>query len=153
VNPVTWQVLAEHGIAVRGPERKCLQIRTDEGELRAWALANLNDYWRRWAKRARRADLGTTSIPVRRLAAWGVLGAPRLHYTIATGEIATKEAAANYALAVFEPRWYGLIEDAVAYRRGERSSEEYRRHPVRHRRDVSDFVACVIDSAGGLTPR
>ena len=52
VNPVTWRVLAEHGIAVRGPNRDRLEIRTDEAELRAWTLANLNDYWLRWAARA-----------------------------------------------------------------------------------------------------
>lgn len=51
VNPVTWHVLAHHGIAIRGPDRHRLQIRTDEAELRAWALANLNDYWRRWVER------------------------------------------------------------------------------------------------------
>ena len=29
--------------------------------------------------------------------AWGVLGAPRLHCTIATGEVISKEAAGEYA--------------------------------------------------------
>jgi hypothetical protein len=98
VNPVTWQVLAHHGIAIRGPDRERLAIHTDEGELRAWTLANLNDYWQRWAERARHGGLNTRGVPPLRLAASGVLGAPRLHYTIATGGIATKEAAARYAL-------------------------------------------------------
>ena len=57
VNPVTWQVLAHHSIAIRGPDRERLPIRTDEGELRAWTLANLNGYWRRWVERARHGGL------------------------------------------------------------------------------------------------
>jgi hypothetical protein len=153
VNPVTWQVLARHGIAIRGPDRECLPIRTDEGELRTWTLANLNGYWRRWVERVRHAGLNTRGVPPRRLAASGVLGAPRLHYTIATGEIATKEAAAHYALEVFEPRWHGLVEDALAFRRGEPPSAQYRRRPVGRCRDAAEFVVCVIDAANRLTVR
>ncbi len=153
VNPVTWQVLAHHGIAIRGPDREQLSIRTDELELRAWTLANLNGYWRRWVERARYGGLNTRGVPPRRLAASGVLGAPRLHYTIATGEIATKEAAAHYAFDVFEPRWHGLIEDALAFRRGKPPSAQYRRRPVRRCRDTAAFVACVIDAANRLTAR
>ena len=150
VNPVTWQVLAHHGIAIRGPDRDRLQIRTDEAELRAWALANLNDYWQRWVERARRGGLNTRGVPPRRLAASGVLGAPRLHYTIATGGIATKEAAARYSLEIFEPRWHGLIEDALAFWRGEPPSARYRRRPAGRRRDAAEFVVYVIDAANRL---
>ena len=100
VNPVTWHVLAQHGITVRGPAPAQLQIRTDPAELRAWTLANLNSYWWRWAQRAQRAGPNRATMLGRRYTSAGVLGAPRLHYTIATGEIATKEAAVAYALDV-----------------------------------------------------
>ena len=153
VNPVTWRVLAEHGIAVRGPNRDRLEIRTDQAELRAWTLANLNDYWPRWAARARRDCSIRRGVPPRRLAASVVLGAARLHYTIATGAIATKELAAHYALEVFEPRWHALIEDAAAFRRGEPPPGQYRRHPARRRHDAAAFVSCVIDSANQLMSR
>ena len=152
VNPVTWHVLARHGIALRGPDRDRLQVRSDEAELRAWALANLNSYWRRWAARVHPVGRSIRGVPPRRLAASGVLGAPRLHYTIATGEIATKEAAARYALEVFDPRWHRLIEDAIAFWRDEPPSAPYRRHPHRRHHDAVEFVACVIDAANRLTP-
>ncbi len=152
VNPVTWYVLAHHGIALRGPDRDRLQVHLDEAELRSWVLANLNSYWRRWTARVRPGGLSIRGVPPRRLAASGVLGTPRLHYTIATGEIATKEAAARYALEVFESRWHRLIEDAIAYWRGEPPPEPYRRHPHRRLRDAVEFVACVIDAANRLTP-
>jgi hypothetical protein len=149
---VTWYVLAHYGIALRGPDRDRLQVNVDEAELRAWVLANLNSYWRRWISHVRPGGLSIRGFPPRRLAASGVLGAPRLHYMIATGEIATKEAAARYALELFEPRWHGLIEDAVGYWRGESPSELYRRHPHRRHRDAAEFVACVIDAANRLAP-
>ncbi len=115
VNPVTWYMLAHHAIAVRGPRREGLGVRLDEAELRTWTLGNLNDYWRRWPERARHGGLSSATAFPRRFTAAGVLGAPRLHYTTATGGIATKEAAAQYALETFEPRWRPLIEDALAY--------------------------------------
>jgi hypothetical protein len=152
VNPVTWYVLAHHGIALRGPDRDQVEVWTDEAELRTWTLANLNSYWRRWAARVRPGGLSIRGVPPRRLSASGVLGAPRPHYTIATGEIATKEAAARHAIEVFEPRWHGLIEDAIGFWRGEPASGPYRSHPHRRHHDAVEFVACVIDAANRLTP-
>jgi Domain of unknown function (DUF4111) len=152
VNPVTWYVLAHHGITLRGPDRDHLQVHANQAELRAWVLDNLNSYWRRWAARAHPLGLSIRDVPPRRLAASGVLGAPRLHYTIATGEIATKETAARYAIEMFASRWHGLIEDAMAYWRSEPPPPAYRKHPHRRYRDAVDFVTCVIDAANRLTP-
>jgi hypothetical protein len=66
---------------------------------------------------------------------------------MATGRIATKEAAARYALEAFERQWRALIEDAAAYWRGEPPPECYRRHPHRRRRDAAEFVVAVIEDA------
>jgi hypothetical protein len=151
VNPVTWHVLARHGIALRGPEPKRLNIRTDPEELRAWMLENLNSYWRRWALRASRPGPATLRAVPRRFTAWGVLGAPRLHYTLATGEIASKEAAGRYALEVFAPEWRPLIEEALAFWHGAPSTALYRRRPELRRRATAAFVAHVIESANRLT--
>lgn len=147
INPVTWKVLARHSVALRGPDRARLQVHTDDRELRAWVRGNLNGYWRRWAERTRNAGGRAGLVLPRRRAAWGVLGAPRLHYTLTTGEITTKVAAANYALGVFEQRWRPLIDDAVAYWHHDPASETYRRRPLRRLRDAADFVDYVIDTA------
>jgi Aminoglycoside adenylyltransferase, C-terminal domain len=80
----------------------------------------------------------------------GVLGAPRLHYRLATGEITTKEAAGAYALDAFEPRWRTLIEDALGYWRGDPSGKPYRDHPVRRRHGAAEFVSCVIAAGNAL---
>lgn len=150
VNPVTWHTLADHGIAIRGPQRDDLEIHTDPQELRRWSLADLNDYWRRWTERTgRRGPLDLRALP-RRAAAVGVLGAPRLHYTVATGSIADKEAAAQYALEIFDSRWHALIEDALAFWRGCPAPRTYRHQQTRRRRDAAEFVTTVINAANQL---
>jgi Domain of unknown function (DUF4111) len=150
VNPVTWHTLARHGIAVRGPEPQRLRIHTDPAELRTWTAGNLNDYWRRWVERVRRPGLNRPTLLGRRFITGGVLGAPRLHYTITTGEVTTKEAAGRYALETFEPRWHALIEDALAYWRDAPAEDTYRNQHSRHRHDAAEFVAHVIDAGNAL---
>ncbi|MGO9499382.1 MAG: aminoglycoside adenylyltransferase domain-containing protein [Solirubrobacteraceae bacterium] len=150
VNPVTWHVLARHGIPVRGPAPEQLQIHTDAAELRAWTLGNLDSYWRRWVEHARRPGLNRATMLGRRYTSAGVLGAPRLHYTIATGAITSKEAAGGYALETFAPRWRPLIEDALAYWRGAPAAPPYRGSSARRRPDAAEFVSCVIDSGNAL---
>jgi hypothetical protein len=150
VNPVTWHTLAAHGIAVRGPDPASLNVRSDPAELRAWTIENLGGYWRRWVERARRPGVATVRALPRRFTAWGVLGAPRLHYTLATGQIATKVQAGGYALEAFAPAFGPLIEEALAFWRGEPPTAPYRRRPERRRRATAAFVAHVIDSANRL---
>jgi len=152
VNPVTWRVLARHGIALRGPERERLRVHGDPVELRAWVHGNLNGYWRGWVERARHVGPTRATILGRRFIAAGVLGAPRLHYTLATGEVTTKEAAGAYALDAFEPRWRTLVEDALGYWRGDPPAQPYRRHPVRRRHDAVAFVSWVIAAGNALIP-
>jgi predicted nucleotidyltransferase len=146
VNPVTWRILSDRGIAVRGPESLQLHVYRDDVALRNWTLGNLNTYWRRWAKEVR-AGHGWPAIKalLRRYVAWGVLGASRMHFTIATGDIASKEEAGAYALRVFGTRWHPVLEEALAYRRGLRSPAGYGT-PYARRRDAADFVMTVIES-------
>ncbi|MGN6870862.1 MAG: aminoglycoside adenylyltransferase domain-containing protein [Solirubrobacteraceae bacterium] len=149
VNPVTWHVLARHGIAVRGPEPERLEIWGDPAELRAWTRGNLDGYWRDWIERARRrfGAVHVRALP-RRFAAWGVLGVSRLHYTLATAEIVDKEAAGEYALTTFGPEWRELIEEALAFWRGAPPPRgRSLRNPTWRTRRAADFVAHVIDAS------
>ncbi|MBV9422127.1 MAG: DUF4111 domain-containing protein [Solirubrobacterales bacterium] len=145
VNPVTWHLLANDGIAIRGEDPARLQIHTDIQELRRWSLENLNRHWRQWARR--RMDI--RALPRRAVAA-GVLGAARLHCTVATGTITTKEAGAEYALETFDREWHPLIGDALAFWRDCPTPATYRFRPIRRHQDASDFVAMVIDQANLL---
>jgi hypothetical protein len=151
VNPVTWHVLAKHGITVRGPAPDRLNIRIDPAELRAWTRGNLDGYWRDWVTRARRRSVsGRLRALPRRFAASGVLGVSRLHCTLATGEVIDKEAAGEYALATFAPEWRVVIEDALGFWRGaEPQTGWFRRHPMARTRQAAEFVAHVIDARPG----
>jgi Domain of unknown function (DUF4111) len=141
VNPVTWRVLAEHGIAVRGPAPDRLDIHRDDTELRRWCLRNLDDYWRRWANsiHAARASLFHH-------VASGVLGAPRLHRTFLNGDIISKEEAGEYAVAAFGSRWRPMIEEALGYWRGELPAGPFRL-AGRRRHEAARFVLEVVESA------
>lgn len=142
VNPVTWRVLSKRGIAVRGPAPGSLGVHDDNAELRRWCRRNLDTYWQSWAWAVlRRARPG-----LMQRAAWGVLGAPRLHYTIRTGEIISKEEAGEYAFTTFDGRWRPLIEEALAYWRGELRSGPFRLARSRLR-EAARFVLEVVESA------
>ncbi|GAB3423923.1 DUF4111 domain-containing protein [Flindersiella endophytica] len=120
LNPVQWKVLAERGVALRGPDAGDLGLDPEPSRLREWNLDNLRSYWQPWADRVLAGELAPRwPMPKRWLAAWGVLGAPRLHCTIATGEVVSKEAAGEYALEMFEPRWHPIVRDGLSYLRDE----------------------------------
>lgn len=140
VNPVTWKVLLEHGVAVRGPSPGELGLDPEPAVLREWNLRNLRGYWQRWALSGRLAR------PVRHATAWGVLGPPRLHHTIRTGGVVSKEGAGEYALEVFDARWHPLIREALAYWRGEPADPAFADRPTRTRQ-VSEFALEVIADA------
>ena len=145
VNPVMWSVLATRGVAVRGPDPASLGLDPEPGELRDWNLANLEGYWSPWAAgvlarpRARR-------FGARWLVSWGVLGAPRLHCTIATGEVVSKEAAGEYALATFDDRWRPVIEEGLAYRAGQPSPGHFASLTARAH-EAGRFVQEVVADA------
>ena len=153
VNPVTWHTLARHGLALRGPEPNRLEIRVDSAELHAWTLENLGGYWSRWVERARRPGVRAVRPFPRRYAAYGVLGVSRLHYTLATGEIAGKVQAGEYARRTFGREWHPQIDDALAFWRGGPSVSAYRRHPMRRITAAAEFVARVIEDQAGFTAR
>ncbi len=146
-DPVTWHILAHHGITIRGPQRQTLDIWTDREVLASWARANLDGYWRRWRQRRSRllsrpglVCLGSWGP------AWGVFGVSRLHYTLATGEVTSKEGADLYALATFPLRWRRIINECLRLRRGGHGQPLYG-NPLTRRREVLAFMEMVMDAA------
>ncbi|GAA0361644.1 hypothetical protein GCM10009530_09000 [Microbispora corallina] len=145
VNPVNWKVLRERGIPVRGPSPGDLALDPEPGRLRDWNRDNLRRYWLPWAERTlRRPD--RCGLRARASTAWGVLGPPRLHHTIATGGVVSKEEAGAYALDVFGPEWHPLIREALAYRRGESADPAFSDPDLRRRRTAEFALAVVADA-------
>jgi Domain of unknown function (DUF4111)/Nucleotidyltransferase domain len=146
VSPVGWKVLAERGIALRGPPPSDLGLDPQPELLRSWNLDNLDRYWRGWATETIRAPRIRFALRPQWSTAWGVLGPPRLHCTASTGEVISKEKAGEYALAEFSSCWQPLIRDALAYWREQPS--ELALSAEQRGRLTAEFVFHVIDSVG-----
>ncbi|TQN32717.1 nucleotidyltransferase-like protein [Haloactinospora alba] len=151
VNPATWHILAERGVTVRGPLPVELAVWDEPESLRAWALGNLDEQWRRW-----RAKAGKLVSP-RGLAAlgslapsWSVLSVSRVHFTLRTGEITSKSAAGMYALHAFPERWQRIVNECLRIRRDGRRPSLYENSLAR-RRAALDYIEMVLDDA--LHPR
>ncbi len=142
-SPVGWHELAEHAVALGGPEISELSVWTDRRELEACTRSNLSTDWRRWCQRSSQAAslpglLSFTAFgPV-----WGVLGVSRLAFTIATGQIVSKTDAGRHARASADPAWVPVIQDCLRLRAGGRGQL----WPWRRRRDALDYVDAVIAS-------
>lgn len=150
ISPVAWKVLAEQGIAVRGPEPAGLGLRPEPERLAAWNLENLEQYWRPWATRSARSRAGTFRLRPRWSTAWGALGAPRLHCTISTGRVVSKEAAGEYALDVLAARHHPVVREALAWWRDE--PDRPAMSVGERRRRTTELVLDVVASARDLVP-
>jgi predicted nucleotidyltransferase len=102
---VTRWMLREHGIALAGPAPQTLLGAVGPDRLRAEAVS------------AVRALAGVAGDPALLANAWGqphcVLALCRFLYTVATGSVETKTAAADWAIRHLDARWTGLIRTAI----------------------------------------
>jgi hypothetical protein len=134
-DPVTWHTVADHGVRCRGAEPADLAIWTDAAALASWTLNNFDSYWRPLLKRARRfPDPWSLTAFTSYGAVWVALGVCRLHYTLATGKIASKEEAGCYGIETFPERWHRALNEALRIRRADRA-----------RPDVTSAFAEIID--------
>lgn len=121
-DPVTWHTLARCGLTCLGPSPSDLDIWADPSGLATWTVGNLEAYWRRWRDRASRllSPFGVFSLSPY-ATVWAVTGVSRLHYTLATGDICSKEDAGHHALATFPERWHRVVHEALRIRRADRA--------------------------------
>ena len=117
LTPATWTEFGKYAIAIRGPERGELGISVSPDRLSQWLLGNLNAYWKRRAvngiEMLRKID-ASKALPGE-IVAWDALGAARLHYTLATGDVASKAAAGDYAIGLF-PDYAEVVSAALHWR-------------------------------------
>ncbi|MFV2195845.1 aminoglycoside adenylyltransferase domain-containing protein [Nocardiopsis sp. LOL_012] len=147
VNPVTWHVLAEHGVTVRGPHPLELDVWDEPGSLRAWSLGSLDEHWSRWREKAGRLVTPRGLAVLGSLApSWSVLSVSRLHFTLKTGEITSKSGAGAYALHAFPERWQRILNECLRVRRGGQAPSLYE-NALARRRAALDYIEMVLDDA------
>jgi hypothetical protein len=122
----------------------------DPGWLREWNHGNLESYWRPWAAQARTVlEAREVSAPGNAEGAvHGLLGPGRLHYTITTGGLLAKTAAADYTARQF-PGFDELLARAKAWRLGDDSVTFTTADGLA----TCDLVEAVADAAMALQPQ
>jgi hypothetical protein len=118
VTPVLWSELARSPVVLRVAPG--LVVHDDTQALAAFTRDNLTSYW---APMLDQLDAATAALPDDEVldawvVPWCVLGIPRLHALLATGNIISKGAAGRYTIAVF-PDWVPLVERCLAHRAGD----------------------------------
>ncbi len=99
INPVTWFTLAEHGVAIRGPEPDSLDVYLDDADRRSWVRENVDTYWRSVRDEIAEilaADPGRSQFGGGTFE-WCALGLARMWFTAETGGVASKSAAGAWA--------------------------------------------------------
>lgn len=117
VSPVLWSEMARQSIALRSmPD---LVVHDDQEALEAFTRDNLTSYWagRFDALEAAFADHLDDDVVDAWILPWVMLGVPRLHALLATGNIISKTAAGEHALIAF-PEWAALIHRCLDHRAG-----------------------------------
>jgi hypothetical protein len=105
-------MLREHGIALAGPEPKAFIAPVDAAALKAETLAVLHGWWRSQVDDPVRLER-------RGYQAYAVLTMCRMLYTLETGAVASKPAAARWARPRIADRWRDVIDRAVVWRDGD----------------------------------
>ncbi len=105
-------ILREHGRVVAGPPPGTLIDPVTTEDLKRAVRDNLREWWAPMV-----GDPSHLATPEYR--AYAVLTMCRSLYTLETGAIATKPAAARWAASRLDATWAPLIEGAIAWRPGQ----------------------------------
>lgn len=122
LNPVTWYVLAEHAVTVRGPSTDRLGVYLDVDARVRFVVDNLAGYWAPLADGIEAAcDANPDQAFTVDAFEWCALGALRLHHTAFRGGVVSKRGAGEYGLEVAPSQFGQVLHDALAVRAGSSS--------------------------------
>lgn len=115
INPITWCILAEHALVVRGPAPGDLDIATDMEARIRYVVDELSGYWRDVARGIADSGPDGNGWDAGSLE-WCVLGSLRLHRTAFTGEVVSKTVAGRHGLTEMPEVFHDVIEHALRIR-------------------------------------
>jgi hypothetical protein len=108
--PIQRDTLREHGVVVSGPDPRSLLDPVHPDDLRHASAAKVAE----WHAQAHDDPEWVAGLRVRREHTYVVLTLCRLLYTLDTGSVASKPAAAHWAARTRATRWSELIGRATA---------------------------------------
>jgi hypothetical protein len=144
-NPVSWLNLKQCDLRLRGRRPRSLPITDEFADLRAWSMSHLTGYWSAWLRDAQRPTRIAASTWRTMGVVWGVTGAGRALYTLATGELGSRTAAMAFVHARVDGRSQRVIDEALRLRAGAPDAQYPNR--AARRVDVLRFVSLAIRSA------
>ncbi|WP_226683026.1 GNAT family N-acetyltransferase [Sutcliffiella horikoshii] len=119
--PITWWLLKNKGVTILGPAASELPHDVTTEDLSTCVRKNMNEYWakRTSAMEQKKEQLMTYPVEIIETEMeWTVLGLLRQFYTLREQDIISKLAAGEYGLRELEPKWQGLIQEAMNIRKG-----------------------------------
>lgn len=136
VNPVVWHELLHGGIALRGREVSAWGLDSEPDKLKSWTRRNLVGYWKPLLSRV---EKGRGALRPGRVE-WCLLGPARMHATLATGEVISKQEAGLRALEIF-PEHAPILRVASAHLRREKIRDippraEWRQRTIECMREI-----------------
>jgi hypothetical protein len=152
LNPVTFYVLARHGLVVRGPEPDRLGVYVDTEARVRFCVDNLGQYWARLAADVR----GALEIEPDRAVApesfeWCALGALRLHRTAFHGDVVSKSGAAHHGREVLPSSLAPALDLALEIRLGSFAGGSVSADLMRQAVDIVEW--CVREVSEAARPR
>jgi len=111
--PIWRYTLREYGVVVSGPDPRLLLDPVQPDDLRRASAAKVED----WHARAHGDPAWVAGLQVRREHTYVVVTLCRLLYTLDTGSVASKPAAARWAARTRASRWSELIGRATTKER------------------------------------
>lgn len=140
VNPVSWSVVRDGGVAIRGAAAGDIGLDVEPDEIAPWILRNLVGFWDRWAEDAIRSPSLELRARPRFSSSSAVAYVARMYRTLECGDIVSKDRAMTFALGRFGTEWHPLIRDALAFRR----REAFHHPALRRARDRSAFTGRFV---------
>jgi hypothetical protein len=146
LHPVTWWMLKQHALTLRGPAAASLPFEASWEALEAWTRNNLVTYWGDWTRQPLLKAALLTDAAVE----WTVLGVLRLHYTLREQQITSKQGAGEYALAHLPEEWHPIILEALNLRVGR--AERLFRGRLGRARQALRLLEYVIEAGVAKSP-
>lgn len=112
INPVTWWLVKNRGVALAGRESQALDFSVDWAMLIDYMHKNLNSYWKSFTREPSRIAWLLSDYGVQ----WTVLGVLRQYYTVRERDITSKNSAGDYALTHIPEKWHRIVHESLNIR-------------------------------------